>query len=229
MQKIFVSYHFSDDFDSPDRHLANRVEGLLRSHGLEFATGAALGGGPLTDEVRRLIEESDALIALMTRREQLANGGWTTHQWVQDEYGHARGRNMRAIALIESGVETGGMYQQNEYIPYDPGDSLTAFLRLSATLGIWKKESGRQLKLKIQPDQIALDYGTNAEWRYRFYSNGAYSDWQETALSREPGGCFLDLPNVPDGALIQVQTHSNAGRAESINTPQWVSVDLEEG
>lgn len=228
MQKVFVSFHFSDDFDSPDRQLANRVEGLLRSHGLDLSSGAALGGGPLTDKVRKLIEESDALIALMTRREQLANGEWTTHPWVQDEYGHARGKNMRAIALIETGVAMGGMYQQNEYIPYNSADSLTAFLRLSATLGVWKEESGRLVKLKIQPDQIALDYGTDAEWRYRFYSSGAYSNWQEIPLSREPGGCFLDLPNVPDGALIQIQTRSNAGLAESINTPQWVYVDLEE-
>lgn len=228
MQKVFVSFHFSDDFDSPDRQLANRVEGLLRSHGLDLSSGAALGGGPLSVEVRELIEKSDALIALMTRRDQLASGEWTTHPWVQDEYGHARSQNKRAIALIEQGVAIGGMYQQNEYIPYNPADSLTAFLRLSATLGVWKKESGRLVKLKIQPDQVALDFGTDAEWRYRFYSNGEYSGWQETSLSREPGGCFLDLPNVPDGSLIQVQTRSNTGRAESINTPQWVSVDLEE-
>lgn len=228
MQKVFVSFHFSDDFDSPDRQLANRVEGLLRSHGLDLASGAALGGGPLTDKVKTLIEKSDALIALMTRRDQLANGEWTTHQWVQEEYGHARSKNMRAIALIENGVQIGGMYQQNEYIPYNPADSLTAFLRLSATLGVWKQESGRLVKLKIQPDQIALDFGTDAQWRYRFYSSGAYSNWQETALSREPGGCFLDLPNVPDEALIQIQTRTNSGHAESINTPQWVYVDLEE-
>lgn len=103
MQKVFVSFHFSDDFDSLDRQLANRVEGLLRSHGLDLASGAVLGRGPLTDGVRELIEKSDALIALMTRRDQLANGEWTTHLWVQDEYGHARGKNMRAIALIEQG------------------------------------------------------------------------------------------------------------------------------
>lgn len=120
------------------------------------------------------------------------------------------------------------MYQQNEYIPYNSADSLTAFLRLSATLGLWKKESGRKVKLKIQPDHIALDFGTDAEWRYRFYNSGVYTNWQETSLSREPGGCFLDLPNVPDGSLIQVQTRSNQGWAESINTPQWVYVNLEE-
>ncbi|MBL0712101.1 MAG: hypothetical protein JJV98_00235 [Desulfosarcina sp.] len=182
----------------------------------------------MTDKIRKLIEESDALIALMTCRDQLANGEWTTHQWVQDEYGHARSKKMRAITMIETGVATGGMYQHNEYIPYNPADSLTAFLRLSATLGVWKEESGRLVKLKVQPSKIAEDFGTDAKWRYRFYSSGSYSCWQEISLSQEPGGCFLDLPNVPDDALIQIQTRSDNSCAESINTPQWVSADLKE-
>jgi hypothetical protein len=228
MQNVFVSFHFSDDFNSPDRLLANRVEGLLKSHGLAVFTGEALGGGPLTDRVRKLIEDSDALIALMTRREKKDNGEWTTHQWVQDEYTHARGKNKRAIAMIEKGVDVAGMYQQNEYISYDPEDPLTAFLKLSATLGIWIEESGRPVKLLIQPQQIALDYGTDAEWRYRFNINGEYSEWHVAQLTPEPGGCFLYLRNVSDDALIQIQARSNNGCAESICSPQWVVVNLED-
>ena len=105
MQNVFVSFHFSDDFDSPDRLLVNRVEGLLKSHGLGVTTGAVLGGGPLTNRVKKLIEKSDALIALMTRREKKDNGDWTTHKWVQDEYGHAKSRDINAIAIIEKGVK----------------------------------------------------------------------------------------------------------------------------
>ena len=228
MQNVFVSFHFSDDFNSPDRLLVNRVEGLLKSHGLAITNGAVLGGGPLTDRIRALIEKSDALIALMTRREKKDNGNWTTHQWVQDEYAHARSKNIHAIAMIEKGVKIDGMYQHSEYISYNPEDTLTAFLKLSATLGVWREESGRLVKLLIQPNQIALDYGTKAEWRYRFNVNGEYSKWQEASLTPEPGGCFLYLPNVSDDALIQIQVRSNNSCAESICSPQWVVVNLEE-
>ncbi|MBM4056153.1 MAG: hypothetical protein FJ264_16090 [Planctomycetes bacterium] len=228
MQNVFVSFHFSDDFDSPDRLLVNRMEGLLRSHGLVAVNGEALGGGPLTDKIKGLIEKSDALIALMTRREQKDDGSWNTHQWVQDEYGHARSKNMRTIALIEKGVSTGGMYQHNEYISYNPDDCLAAFLRLSATIGVWKRELGRPVKLLIQPNQIAQNYGNNAEWKYRFNVNGVLSNWQDVSLSREPGGCYLYLPNVPDDALIQIQARTRNSCAESIYTPQWVVVNLEE-
>ncbi len=205
MQKVFVSFHFSDDFDSPDRLLANRVEGLLKSHGLIVTTGGALGGGPLTDRVRELIEKSDALIALMTRREKKENGDWTTHEWVKGEFGHAKSKDIRAIAIIEKGVKREGMYENYEYISYDPENKLTAFLKLSAILGIWKEESGRLVKVWIQPDEIAIDYATNAEWRYRFNFKGEYSRWQDAKLTTEPGGCFIYLPNVSDDVSIQIQ------------------------
>jgi hypothetical protein len=228
MQSVFVSFHFPDDFNSPDRLLVNRVESLLKSHGLIIYNGEVLGGGPLTDKIKDLIEKSDALIALMTRREKKVDGEWTTHQWVQEEYAHAKSNKIRAIALIEKGVSIGGMYQHTEYISYDPEDTLTAFLKLSAILGLWRGESGRLVKLLVQPDKIALNYGTRAEWRYRFNVNGEYSKWQEVSLSPEPGGCFLYLPNVSDNALIQIQARSNDGCAESICSPQWVVINLEE-
>ena len=135
---------------------------------------------------------------------------------------------MRAIAVIEKGVATDGMYQHSEYIPYDSQDALAAFLRLSATIGLWREQSGRLVKLLIQPNDIALDYRTNAEWRYRFNVNGVYSKWQDTFLTPEPGGCFLYLPNVSDDALIQIQARSDNGCAESICSPQWIVVNLEE-
>ena len=76
MQNLFVSFHFSDDFDSPDRLLVDRVEGLLKSHGLAVTNGAILGGDPLTDRIRVLIEKSDALIAIMTRKVKKNNGNY---------------------------------------------------------------------------------------------------------------------------------------------------------
>jgi hypothetical protein len=230
MQKVFVSFHFSEDFNSPDRLLVNRVEGLLRSHGLAVANGEILGGGPLTDKIRALIENCDALIALMTRRDQMANGNYTTHPWVLDEYKHAINKNIPAIAILEKCVPPDqGMYQHNQYIPYDPNDMLTAFLKLSATLGNWREESGRHVKLWIQPDQIAFDYGPDAKWRYRFNRNGVYTQWQDAQLTTEPGGCFLHLPHVLDElALIQVQASLGNSNAESICSPQWVVVNLKE-
>ena len=230
MKRAFISFHYSDDFGSKDRLLANRVEGLLKSHGLEPTTGEILGGGPLTEEIKDLIERCYALVAIMTKRDEKTNGHWTTHQWVQDEFNHAKSKNIYAIALIEEGVDIQGMYRFNEYIKLNIENQLPTFLKLSATLGFWRKNSGRRVKLLVQPDQIAQDYGESAEWRYRFNIDGKFTDWNEVQLTSEPGGCFLYLPNVSEEALIQVQARSNISSsvAKSICFPQWVSINLEE-
>lgn len=228
MRNVFISFHFSEDFNSPDRILSNQIEGLLRSHSLTATTGAALGGGELTREIQNLIDKSDALIALLSRRDKKENGEWGSHPWVQDEYAYAKNNGIRAIAIVEAGVTPQGMNQANEYVSYNPDDPLAAFLKLSSILGIWRADAGRQVKLLVQPTEVALNYGTDAEWRYRFNEHGQYSIWHESSLSREPGGCFLYLSNVSDDALIQVEARSRSGSVESICSPQWVVVNFEE-
>ncbi|HEY5990157.1 MAG TPA: hypothetical protein VIV12_27790, partial [Streptosporangiaceae bacterium] len=127
--KVFLSYHFRGDGD-----LAQAVERLLSSHDALPAKGRRLGGEQLTAEVRRLIENCDGLIALMTRREPLGDGDrWVTHPWVRDEYGHARATDKPAIALVEDGVEVEGAYAGHEWIPLDRESPLEAFLALSET------------------------------------------------------------------------------------------------
>ncbi|MEZ4920386.1 MAG: hypothetical protein R2792_14890 [Saprospiraceae bacterium] len=184
----------------------------------------------MTEEIKDLIENSHALIAIMTKRDEKTNGNWTTHQWVQEEFNHAKSKNIYAIALIENGVEIQGMYKNNEHIILYPDNQLPAFLKLSATLGFWKKRSGRQVKLLVQPEQIVQNYGESSEWRYRFNIEGEYTEWLNVQLTTEPGGRFLYLPNVSDEALIQVQVKSNINdnSAKSVCCPQWVSVNLEE-
>ncbi len=77
-EKIFLGFAFRNE----DRELATNIEVLLASHNIKMITGEHLGGDQLTDAVTERIDQADALIGLLTRREQLASGGWTTHQWV---------------------------------------------------------------------------------------------------------------------------------------------------
>ncbi len=52
---------------------------------------------------------SDALVAILTKRESKQDGKWTTHQWVLDEMRYARASNEKSIALVEERVDIGGM------------------------------------------------------------------------------------------------------------------------
>src|SRR5437762_14343109 len=93
-------------FQTQDRDLVHSIDRLLSSHDVEVLTGDCAGGEKLEEEIRRRIEQSDGLVALRTRRDPIANSGadkWTTHQWVDDEYGMARSKNSKAVALVETG------------------------------------------------------------------------------------------------------------------------------
>jgi hypothetical protein len=150
MRTVFLSCHFGET----DRELVRRAEGLLESHNLRVVTGEELGGGGLTAEVMQRITDCDSLVALMTKREWEPNNAGT-HPWVVDEYKYARGIHKPSIAIVAPGVNVIGAYQEQERIDYDPSDTSKAVLRLSKTIGLWKSQAGRLLKVQVFPREIA--------------------------------------------------------------------------
>jgi hypothetical protein len=203
MNSAFVSYHFSDE----DRPLVTHVERLLASHGVFIRTGNTLGGGPLAREVLELIEAADGLVALMTRRDALAGGTeYTTHPWVTDEYNHARSIKKPAIALVEAGVRTGGAYQEHERIPLDRANLVPALLKLSETIGKWKRDAGRTLMVRIRPDDTAARMAADdAACEYRLWVRDRASDWRPATLIPEGEGTFVYVQGVKDDTRVQVR------------------------
>ena len=225
MKKVFLSFAFRDE----DRGLVTAAEQLLASHDLVAVTGKRLAGEALTPAVMQRIEACDALVALLTRRDLKASGKWTTHDWVRDELNHARTRGIRAVALLENEVEVGGAYAEHERIPLDRGNPLDAFLALSDTIGLWKREEGQLLKIRIMPDELASMAsfsGANPKCRYRFLVKGAPTEWRETEQIPEPGGTFLWAGGAQEDFLIQVQLEDGGKHWISPAYPQYVSVEL---
>ncbi len=220
---IFMAFAFRDE----DKGLVNYIERLLASQFVQPVTGKKLGGGQLTAEVQKRIEESDALIALMTRRDQLVNGGWTTHKWVIDELDWARGKDKHAIAIVEEGVDVSGMFQSHEYIPLNRQNPLEALIYLAETVGEWKKNTGRVVKVQIAPDTIAsklVDDGVTC--RRRFFKNGKYTNWEVVTPVLETGGTFISLDGVQDEHLIEIEAKEAGNTWRSPATSQWMLVQL---
>ncbi len=170
---------------------------------MRATTGDVLGGGVLTDEIKRQINGADALIALLTRNQQIANGGWTTHDYVKTELQHARSAGKLAIALVEEGVNVTGLYQENEFIPYVPTDALATFLKLSRTVWRWKNLAGRTVKLQLLPEAVASEIWekkANMTWQYRLTSGIQETDWRKGTPRKEPYGLFLFV-QVPDDTM----------------------------
>ena len=207
----------------------NSIESLLASHDVRLMTGDRLGGQALTIAIKAKIDRADALVALLTRREKLPKGKWRSHPWVQDELGYAKATNKPAIAFVEDGVAVEGAYANDERINYLPKDPLPAFLALSQTIGTWKSELGRFVKVRILPDLLAEKLSGDVKCQYRFINDGQPGEWRDTDLIGEVGGVFLYVKGVHDETLIRVRITVDDVSWQSLAIPSgWTSVELKQ-
>lgn len=227
MDSVFVA-HWFDDKDKP---LVSEIDRILFSHGVRPVTGHHTGGGALEDGVKQRINESDCLIALATRRGEIVEGGWNTHPWVINEYGHAKGEGMDAIAIVEQGVDWRGMYAAHEYIALDRDHPSDALLKLSNTIGVWKDKAGESWRLQVLPEELAENLemqGANIECTYRTVDQGNYGDWHSVTPVPEPGGVFLYVKGLRDRHLVEVRVTTPNGQWKSPATPKSMPVTLKE-
>lgn len=226
--KVFLAFSFRAE----DKTLVSYVDQLLASQLIHMVTGERLGGEQLTPAVKARIEQTDALVALLTRRDQLASGGWTTHDWVKDEIGYARTKGKRAIALIEDGVDVGGMYEPHECIHLKRDAVVDALLILSETVSSWKWDLGRTVKVQIQPQELAHKVGMSGSGIRcicRLCLNGKYSEWRDITPVPEFGGTFVYIEGVQDDQLIQIRIEESGKVWQSPATAQWLQVQLNSG
>jgi hypothetical protein len=222
MRKVFLSHSFNDR----DRPLVAYAESLIRSHGLFATTGARLGGGPLTPEIKTSIDDADALVALLTVREN--DPPHVTHPWVKDEFAYARLGGKNAIAVYETGVAVEGVDGGYEHINYDAESPAAALVRLTETLGEWKRRAGRLFKIQVMPEQAARELGPRADHvrcECRFAIAGKDTEWRTVRVKREVGGVFVYV-QVPEAAEM-VQVRSDGPSFESAFTPLAMPVHFE--
>lgn len=228
--KVFLSHSFA----SEDDDLVRRFERLLSSHNVLVTRGRRLAGGQLTPEIQRLIDGSDGLVALKTRRSPLGDPGqdrWQSSPWIDFEYMYARNQGKYAIALVEDGVEEGGPFQDFEKITFGRADQLEAFLALSETLRIWKERTGTLRVVQIRPDHLGQDFRINRDLkcRYRFVSGqGVRGSWVEADPVLQQGGTLLYLQGVQgDDTLIEVEIlQRESPRWWSPATSQFISIEM---
>jgi hypothetical protein len=226
--KVFLAFSFRPE----DKEVVDWVDRLMATQEIRPVTGEGLGGEQLTPAVEARIDECDALVALLTRREAIANGGYTTHSWVRDELGYARaGRRKPAIALIESGVSNDGMQQPHEHIPFDRANPVPALIRLSETLRTWKREMGRTIKVQVLPPKLAaaIPRGNGVRCRYRKWLLGRPTPWVEVTPVPELGGTFVHVEGVQEEHLIELEVEHQGKTWYSPATSQWMQITLEEG
>lgn len=229
MESVFVAQWFDDR----DRVLVSEVERLLFSHELISRSGHHTDGDSLEQTIKDRIDRCDAVIALATRRDKLADRDeWTTHPWVTNEYGYGKALGSKpVIAVVEDGVNWAGMYGGHRYIPLDRDEPSRALLDLSNTVGEWKMEAGESWTIQLRPDEVTRNFDLHDpafECDYRTYERASPSDWRRAMPVREPGGVFLYLNGLQAGEKIEVRMRNDATSLISDATAKWMPVDLRE-
>ncbi len=228
--KIFLAFAFRDE----DKECVSNLKQLLTSHDIEILTGENLGGETLTPAVKEEIEKSDALVAVLTQRQSLSAGGWTTHQWVVDELNHAYGKGKMAIALLESDISLQGMAQSHHHIHLDKSNQIKSFLELSQTIGRWKSKLGSTLKFQILPPSLAARLASGdstIECKYRLWIKGVpdKADWKsanEARIAPEDFATFAYVDGVQDNQLVQLRVVDNGNEWLSPAKSQWTQIEL---
>lgn len=225
MESVFLSYSFRDI----TRDFLGKIDEVLASHGIRSITGSNLGGEVLKPEVKRLIQGTDALVAILTPKAQLPDGQFQPSSWVQFELNHAREINKKTIAFKPANVrKLPGDY---EYIEWDPQNHCPALLRLNSTLGRWKDSVGRRAKVRLFPKRIGrlLKKDPTAQVKYRLSRWSEVGEWIPVAPRTEVGASFVYLTGVWTDATIEVMIEVDGKRRSSPATPQWLHVELKEG
>ena len=110
------------------------------------------------------------------------------------------------------------MYTNQEYIPYNPEQAVEALLKLMRTLVLWKKTLGRSHEIQFLPAELVnkLNNGNvNNCCEYQLLINRKPGIWKTIDIWPEPGGLVTYIPNVPDGAKLNLKV--------TIGDDQWLS------
>ncbi len=229
MKRIFLSFSFRP----ADRQVNNKVIRIVQSHNLKTVTGERAGSQPLRARIFQQIEGCDALVAVLTRRDQLADTGqgvfWTTSEWVQNELQHALAQNLKTIALVEDGVRMEGAFIDHEWLPFQRENMEAGLLKLSETLGLWQREAGRTLKMMILAPELTQNprfIRNQMQIEYQFLSEGQEIGWQPARLIREAGSPMVFIKGFQEHYLIQLRVTDGPEVWESDFVPQTMPVEL---
>lgn len=205
MRKIFLSYHFDPDIQL----VARKFERLICSHDLQVVDGQRLGGQILIEGVKNNIQSCDAMVLLLTTRED-----GKSNDWVKHERSTAFNLNIPFVAVIEAGVGNTGPFEKFEYIDYHPAKLEEPLLKISETIYKWKTEIGEMIEAYLEPNEISNAIRENIDKeeivRYRFFDRYVqWSAWKKPTIRLTAGGISLYMDGVKKDSELQVEVRTS--------------------
>lgn len=232
MEKIFLSYTYNPhpDYKQETDELVKNFKIIAESQEIQVYTGVDLGGNRVSSAIKQRIKDCDALVALITPWKDAYNNP-AIPPFVNDEYTFAIDNDKEAIRLWHTTLPIQGMNPDLEYISFDPNQQIDALFKLMRTLVLWKKKIGRSHEIQFLPAELVrkLNIGdANSCCEYQLLINRRPSEWKKIEIWPEPGGLVTYIPNVPDGAKLNLKvTFGDEQWHSNFYNPQNHSVTLE--
>jgi len=223
MENIFLSYHF----DAGIKPLVDQLKRLIKSHNLEIKTGEKIPGGQINESVSKLIRGSDAMIVVLSKRDDQSNNDWVKH-----ERALAFENKIPFIALIEDGLQQqDNVFKSYKHILFTDENITDAIIQISETIYEWKILLGEQIVAYLEPRDVAEIIRQNENLpelvRYRFLNRrSGWSAWKDALIIPEAGGVSLAIDGVSKESEIQIQvrTAKQTWKSDVVNRNLRISV-----
>ncbi len=124
MPKRFPSCFLSCSFDEKDQSIFDMFHNILTALEFEVNTAKTPEAKPPAEKIRDLIQKSDTMVVVITRRHQVeGKDEWIGPQWVQSEIGMAYESQKPIAIFIETGIKSEGIVPEiADYVKFDRTD-----------------------------------------------------------------------------------------------------------
>jgi hypothetical protein len=131
---VFIAHQFNQDDDAMVGHLKTRV---LEPAGFYPSDGRADGLEEFRTGILRKIMDARFFVCLLTRREELASGGYVSSLWLYQEIGAAVALGKRPLLVVEDSIASsfaGGLTEVYEWIGFTRSSHPADFERIVARM-----------------------------------------------------------------------------------------------
>lgn len=228
--KIFVGF----GYHPRDIWIKELVFPLINSFDGVVVSGEEIFGAVLSEGVKEKIKECDVFFGMFTPRDEMANGRFTTHDWVRDEYLHAINSNKKVVAFIESKVNWNqGMAGDRQYVPFEEEKKEKLLVEMANILSQWSKiYVSKRLRFLAPPEFVSeikpLISRGEVRCTYKYLIGPNESPETEASLIKIAGGICIDLKNPPSvNGMVQVKVAGNGiNWSSDYESLEFLSINL---
>jgi hypothetical protein len=201
--RLFVGY----GYNPRDQWIEELVFPLAEALGCQIVHGKAMYGDNLAQEIKDLLQTSDAMLGFLTRREK-SGEQWTTHRWVIEEIASAFGV-IPVVEVRENGVDPqSGMVAGLQRIEYFEGQRDKCLIEIAQAISRIRDMIEHRV-FRLEPMEFtslfrALIKKPGLRCSYRVMRLNTESSFRDALMSAVAGGLQMSIDGLRATDLIQV-------------------------